>query len=86
MLIIIHNEETFLQPQSESDAEQPDLYEDAEGIELHQPAPAPAWAPAPVATTPRTARQKDPRRLEKIVLCEFAVIRVKIIYKHATLS
>jgi hypothetical protein len=65
MLIIIYIEEILLQPQSESEAEQPDLYEDVEAIELHQPARATAPAPAPVATTtPRTARQKNPRGLK----------------------
>ncbi len=71
MLIIIYIEEILLQPQSESEAEQPDLYEDVEGIEMHQPARArapalaPAPAPAPVATTTsRTARQKNPRGLK----------------------
>jgi hypothetical protein len=65
MLKIINNEETLLQPQPEILPEQPDLYEDVEALEVHQPAPrarqarAPARARAP-AQLPAPARARAP--------------------------
>ncbi len=62
----IKNEETLLQPQPEILPEQPDLYEDVEALEVHQPAPrparqarAPARARAP-AQLPAPARARAP--------------------------